>query len=496
MLEEKTNGFLIDEAGNIFKALLVAMWVVSIIVGLVFSGMEATEVGTIKTSIEADIKDNKASISGVSVGYGDMQNTHMFNQDDTKKIEKIFQKLEKDSTHANKTESEFISDEPSDSTEQSSDIPSNVFAFTDPEFNITHWNQFQATSCKAFVKVNMTRNTLEQVTINGIGKILFLDTMEVVSENLSFTTKCSFMAGECYNFDIIFLRNVGNSSYAFIFIFDAQGYSKIVMESMRGKERYTAFKLTYKVMFEVFSIVYCIGYFICYFIQTKRKSIGDCLPMNISILVFLGLLIFFNNPFEVLRYWFNADWISGADLWFSMFSNAFLVVFIALHIELTLYKALDVKPNIFMWTVRSVMVVMFVISFIVYFFMYFLASNKSPFATITEEMTIGITFDALSKFIQFILFGWNLMHILFAYPEVRSPLYKTRFFWFTLFTSILLIMHLLFLIFFLDTNQYSSLSHMNICLISNLYAFTISLLYFPKRRTNADEYGNYIYFSN
>lgn len=169
--------------------------------------------------------------------------------------------------------------------------------------------------------------------------------------------------------------------------------------------------------------------------------------------------------------------------------------------QLTYQQALNKPVNKLQWVLRGVGFAAVFACYLVYLVIYFIPSDRTPFAIQTPTMSIGMVFNALGTLFMFILFGWNLIYLLFAYAEIRSPLYKRRFFWFSIFTGIVVfttILHLLFgqdinhlsrLLSYLDSTHMSAISMLCRRILANLYVYSLVFIFFPKEIDNADEYG-------
>ncbi|BFU26763.1 hypothetical protein EHI8A_002410 [Entamoeba histolytica HM-1:IMSS-B] len=491
------NGVIIDELGSIWKITLCVVWIICLIIGIFFSFGQILEIGIISNSTTFNVGSsfngddtvafvsfvgNEKKIEGIVDSFNGMNIVNKIKEDKTDEIENELSSIG--------LKSSLISLEEDETSSSLSE--GDTYYFFDVELLIKTYNQFQATTCKPYVKTDLNHQSVDKITISGNATFWWLDHPELnsfdnINKPVKFETQCSFTGGECNRFSFIYLRNVFNSSYTFIFFFKVGFYNTLVMDSKRGIPGYSLFKISFVTFLVILSVIATILYSILYFFMKLYKNDEDHFYINSFIMIIL--LNFYNNPFNILRFFFNADWISCIDTCIYTIYQIVLISFIFLHIDHSRNQALGKKNSVLIWILRATGLLAYFVFFLLYFILYYLPSNKSPFSVVDDTMSIGLMFGALSTFICFLLYGWTLIYMLFTYSEIRSPLYKNRIFWFSIFTSVVLIVTLLHLIFGQDMNYLPPISMICRQLLCNLYVYTLTFIFFPKEISNDDEYG-------
>ena len=171
------------------------------------------------------------------------------------------------------------------------------------------------------------------------------------------------------------------------------------------------------------------------------------------------------------------------------FTNTFTNIYICVFIDHFKRLALNKTVGWLTWIMRVLFLTSYTVCYVIYFFMYYLPSSNQPFQNITDSMEIGLIFSALSSFMLFLSFGMCLLYLLFTHSEIRSPLHKNRFFWFSVFTTIIVLITIFHLLFGQDMNHLAPISMLCRQLLYNLYVYTLVILFFPKNIQNDDEYG-------
>nr|BAN41089.1 hypothetical protein [Entamoeba invadens] len=481
----KAEGFVVDNLGCYGKSIILVLWGFWLLTGFVLSIGEVFQKGTI---VEEMVFDPNNQTKLTYFGAFSINRTYqaVISGKNTSEIEEMM--------NSGREVSDVING-----------IHHNMFGevktFSDYETGLSVYNQFQATSLKPFVKKDERVIGMRDITVSGIGYFWWgSNTSEnfkkATPTNLTYTTKCSFQACECAESDFVSIQSVKQESYVFLFGLDPTMYSFLIFHSKRGKPEYSFFKITFSLALSVVSIVFLIVYLGLYLLKallTKADNIGKSVYLNYITFVMLIALPVFNNPIVVGRYFYNADWMIYVNDWlFSVFEVA-LVAYIYTHISVTRLKVFEEKFDVISTLTFCGGIVMYLTFYSLYFVMYSLPTNNSPFAVITDSMSIGLLFEGLSSFILFLLYGWVFVLLLFLYSQVHPPLYKERVVWFSTFTAILLVVVVLHFLFFQDVNPNTPMTKLCLQLISNLYIFTIAYMFFPSPRNNTDAYGVDVY---
>ncbi|EKE40952.1 hypothetical protein ENU1_073960 [Entamoeba nuttalli P19] len=103
------------------------------------------------------------------------------------------------------------------------------------------------------------------------------------------------------------------------------------MDSKRGIPGYSLFKISFVTFLVILSVIATILYSILYLFMKLYKNDEDHFYINSFIMIIL--LNFYNNPFNILRFFFNADWISCIDTCIYTIYQIVLISFIFLHID-------------------------------------------------------------------------------------------------------------------------------------------------------------------
>ena len=99
----------------------------------------------------------------------------------------------------------------------------------------------------------------------------------------------------------------------------------------RGKANFSLMKTGFMAVLFVISVIVFVVYGILYFAMKLYKNDDD--HFYIINLIILGSLTLYNDPFNMLHFFFNANWISDLDsIIYTLFQTVSLG-FIFLHLD-------------------------------------------------------------------------------------------------------------------------------------------------------------------
>ena len=387
------RGVVVDELTQGCKYTFILIWIISIIVGFVLFFSETIEIGT-RTNITTWDLDK---ISGEKVSYvysyskGTIEEGFVEQTRGKKLIESMKEKKDDDiqrqikqmnlkqsriDTNTYKLKRTLKGEE-----EEEVD-PNNQFIFYDVEPNITILNQFQSISCRPSVSPDINMPYVDKVSIEGNATFYYigqpeLNSLDHLNKEVKFVTKCSFTGGECSTFNFIHIRNTFESSFMFVFLFSRGPFETMDMESRRGKEAFSLFKISYVTALCVVSVIATFLYLFYYLNKRIFKSDRD--HFYVMNLVLLVMLNFYNNPFNIVRYFLNANWISYIEEIAYVLYHVVMIVYICVFIDHFKRLALNKTVGWLTWIMRVFFLTGYTVCYVIYFFMYYLPSSNQPF---------------------------------------------------------------------------------------------------------------------
>ncbi|EKE40953.1 hypothetical protein ENU1_073970 [Entamoeba nuttalli P19] len=196
------NGVIIDELGSIWKITLCVVWIICLIIGIFFSFGQILEIGIISNSTTFNVGSsfngddtvafvsfigNEKKIEGIVDSFNGMNIVNKIKEDKTDEIENELNSIGLKSSLVSLEEDEI----------SSSLSEGDTYYFFDVEFLIKTYNQFQATTCKPYVKTDLNHQSVDKITISGNATFWWLDHPELnsldnINKPVKFETQCSF----------------------------------------------------------------------------------------------------------------------------------------------------------------------------------------------------------------------------------------------------------------------------------------------------------------